>query len=84
MFLLISWTFSLILALQKLVCVYYLLTIDTVVVGLESTHPIMYLKSISKVYFYLYFIYFFFRIYFIYLIYNFLPYLSFFSLTLQI
>ena len=53
MFLLISWTFSLILALQKLVCVYYLLTIDTVVVGLESTHPIMYLKSISKVYFYL-------------------------------
>ena len=79
MFLLISWTFSLIPALQKLVYVclyiYYLLRIDTVLVGLESTHPIMYSKSISKVYFYLYFIY---------LIYNFLPYLSFFSLTLQV
>ena len=83
MFLLISWTFSLIFALQKLVCmcvhiyiyIYYLLRIDTVLVGLESTHPIMYSKSISKVYFYLYFIY---------LIYNFLPYLSFFSLTLQV
>ena len=53
-FVLISWTFPSILALQKVVYI-YMVTIGTVQIRLEHTHPIMYLKSIFEVHFYLYF-----------------------------
>ena len=41
-FILISWTFPSIFALPKVVYV-YMVTIGTVQIGLEHTHPIMYL-----------------------------------------